>query len=138
MLITWYSIIRHSVNVKIMCRFPKKVLLVKAQMLQQDYYASCLRHGVVSEHVEIIGAWLNDLLHEYRSSSRRPNRKFKVARRVVMERLRIFWTVVAKMRELTRRHFGYDPKCRNADQSPFQGNEVGSVEEIKEADAGSR
>ena len=33
MLIMWYSIIRHSVNVKVMCRFPKKVLLVKALML---------------------------------------------------------------------------------------------------------
>ena len=39
-LMLWYSIIRHSVDVKIMCRFPKKVLLVKAQMLQQDYYTA--------------------------------------------------------------------------------------------------
>ena len=29
MLIDWYSKLRHSVNCKIMCRFPKKVLLVK-------------------------------------------------------------------------------------------------------------
>ena len=32
MLATWYSMVRHSVDVKIMCRFPKKVLLVKASM----------------------------------------------------------------------------------------------------------
>ena len=64
----WYSIIRHSVDVKIMCRFPKKVLLVKALMLQQDYYASCIKHKVHAEHVEINGGWINDLLDEYRIS----------------------------------------------------------------------
>jgi len=37
MLAMWYNIVRHSVDVKIMCRFPKKVILVKAVMLQQDY-----------------------------------------------------------------------------------------------------
>ena len=57
MLAMWYSIVRHSVNVKIMCRFPKKVLLVKAIMLQQDYYATCMRNGVEPEHVLIYSAW---------------------------------------------------------------------------------
>ena len=36
MVVEWYSIIRHSVDVKVTCRFPKNVLLVKAQMLQPD------------------------------------------------------------------------------------------------------
>ena len=36
-LMIWYGIVRHSVDTKIMCRFPKKVLLVKAKSLQQDY-----------------------------------------------------------------------------------------------------
>ena len=49
----WYSIIRHSVDVKIMVRFPKQVLLVKAQMLQQEYCASCLRNSVQPEPLDI-------------------------------------------------------------------------------------
>ena len=53
MLVTWYSVIRHSVNVKIMCRFPKKVLLVKALMLQQDYYCSCLKNNIEPERVQV-------------------------------------------------------------------------------------
>ncbi len=70
----WYSIVRHSVDVKIMCRFPKKVLLVKAKMLQQDYYMACVKRTVEPEHVQVDGRWLQELLAEYRLSSRRPNR----------------------------------------------------------------
>ncbi len=72
----WYSIIRHSVDSKIMVRFPKKVLLVKAQELQQKYLASCLREGVQPEYVEITPAWIDQWLHEYRISHRVPNRKY--------------------------------------------------------------
>ena len=53
MLILWYNSIRHSVDVKIMCRFPKKVVLVKAQMLQQEYYASCLKNNLKPELVQV-------------------------------------------------------------------------------------
>ena len=70
------SIARHSALVKIMNRFPKKALLVKAKMLQQDYYTACLKQKVESEHVQVDGRWLNELLAEYRLSSRMPNRKF--------------------------------------------------------------
>ena len=67
----WYCAARHSVGVKIMCSFPKKVLLVKAKMLQQEYYASCLRNRLEPETVEISGPWLASFLTEYRISSRK-------------------------------------------------------------------
>ena len=123
----WYSIVRHSVDVKIMCRFPKQVLLVKAKMLQQDYYTACLKQKVEPEHVQVDGWWLNQLLAEYRLSSRKPNRKFKVPRWVLAERLRLFWIISAKLRKLVMLTFGYDPRFRNVDQSPFHGNEAGSA-----------
>ena len=128
MLATWYSIVRHSVNVKIMCRFPKKVLLVKATMLQQDYYASCLKNNVEPERVQVDNKWLKSFLNEYRLVVRKPNRKFKVPRVVLAERLKIFWLETAKLRKLVQLTFGYDPKFRNVDQSPFHGNEAGSAE----------
>ena len=128
MLATWYSIVRHSVNVKIMCRFPKKVLLVKATMLQQDYFASCLKNNVEPERVQIDNKWLSSFLNEYRLVSRKPNRKFKVPRVVLAERLKIFWLVTAKLRKLVQLTFGYEPNMRNVDQSPFHGNEAGSAE----------
>ena len=111
-----------------MCRFPKKVLYVKALQFQQDYYASCLKHKVTPEHVVINSQWLNNLLDQYRITERRPNRKFKVPRNVLMERLKIFWLVFAKMRVIIKHHHGYEPNVRNADQSPFHENEAGSAE----------
>ena len=69
MLAMRYSIVRHSVDVKIMCRFPKKVLLVKAMMLQQDYYASCLKNKVEPERVQVNAQWLRGFLAEYRLST---------------------------------------------------------------------
>ena len=128
MLVTWYSIVRHSVDVKIRCSFPKKVLLVKALSLQQDYFALCLTNGVEPERVLVNAKWINSVLDEYRFSDRKPNRKFKVPRGVLAERLKIFWITTAKLRKLVILTFGYDPVCRNIDQSPFHGNEAGSAE----------
>ena len=118
----------HSVDVKLMCRFPKKVLLVKAQSLQQEYFVSCVKQGVQPEHVQLDGRWLDVLLAEYRLSSRQPNRKFKVPRWVLAERLKMFWIAAAKLRMLVLLTFGYDPEFRNVDQSPFHSNEAGSAE----------
>ena len=61
-----------------MCRFPKKVLLVKAQMLQEDYVIECLSRNLQPECVDITAKCLNELLWEYRISDRVPNRKFEV------------------------------------------------------------
>ena len=105
--------------------FPKRVMLVKAQMLHQEYCTNCLQRGVTPEAVHIDGRWLNELLHEYRLSDRRPNRKFKVPRWVLAERLVIEWLSIAKLRQLVILTWGHDPDCRNIDQSPFHGNEAG-------------
>ena len=87
MLIDWCSKLWHSVNIKFMCRLPMKVLLVKAQMLQQDYVVSCLKAGSQPERVDINGRWLRHFCHEYRLAVRQPNRKFKLPRWVLAERL---------------------------------------------------
>ena len=65
-------------------------------------------------------------LHEYRISSRKPNRKFKVPRWALSERLEIFGLSFIRIRTMISLHFGYDPDCRDIDQSPFHGNEAGS------------
>mgnify|MGYP003310695744 CR=1 FL=1 len=117
MLMEWYNMIRHSVDCRIMVRFPKKVLLVKAQMLHEAYCAQCLLHYVAPEPVVICGRWLNQLLDEYRIADRVPNRKYKVPRVVLGERLKIFWTTVAKIRKLCLLKWNYDPDCKNVDQS---------------------
>ena len=57
-----------------------------------------------------------------------PNRKYRVARWGLAERLEIFWLSVSKVRKLILLTFGYDPACTNVDQSPFHKNEAGSKE----------
>ena len=39
-------------------------------------------------------------MDEYAIASRRPNQKFKVARWVLAERLKIYWLTTAKLRKL--------------------------------------
>ena len=41
-----------------MVRFPKKVLLVKAQMLQQDYAVACLKRGLPPERFVVSTTYL--------------------------------------------------------------------------------
>ena len=67
------------------------------------------------------------MLAEDRRSSRRPSRKFKVPRWILAGRLKILWKASASIRTLIMLTFGYDPKFRNVDQSPFHGNEAGSA-----------
>jgi len=58
----------------------------EGKMLQQDYVTACLEQKVEPEHVQVDGRWLNELLDEYRLSSRVPNHKFKVPRWVLAEK----------------------------------------------------
>ena len=85
-------------------------------MLQQEHCAECLTRELQPGHVEINGSWLNYFLVEYGLTSRKPNRKCKVQRRVFSERLVIFWTSVAKVRTMVMEHFGYDRDFRNIDR----------------------
>ena len=65
-LLRWYGIVRHSVDVKIMCRFPKQVLLVKALELRDKYLQACLDRGIPPQPCEITEKWINDWLVENR------------------------------------------------------------------------
>ena len=122
----WYSIVRHSVNVKIMCRFPKLALKAKARMLYEEYIILCLHRGIDPETVDINDGWVNEWLRENRLTQRKPNRKWKVSRTTLKERLNFWWIMLYKMRKLVVLAKGYDPDMRNLDQSPFHINEAGS------------
>ena len=61
-LLYWYDIVRHSVDVKIMCRFPKQVLLTKAQELHKEYLIVCFRKDLKPDKVDITEQWINDWL----------------------------------------------------------------------------
>ena len=68
-----------------------KLVMVKAAQLVQDYVAECLRRGVQPDPPSLHSHWLRGWRRQYRVSLRRPNRKCKVPRHVLEERLAIFW-----------------------------------------------
>ena len=96
----WYDLIRHSVDVKIMRRFPKRAFKVKANQLYHEYILCCLDLGEEPENVDITDRWVDDWLRDKRLTHRQPNRKWKVSRRVLAERLKTFWITIYKLRKL--------------------------------------
>ena len=126
-LFEWFSVLRHSVDFRVMTRFPPKLVELKAKQLVQDYIAACLKEGVQPDPPIISGHWLKDWQLEYRVSFRRPSRKFKVPKRVLEERLRIFWANMLRVRTMAQRVLGYDLDVTNMDQSPFHMNEAGAI-----------
>ena len=63
---------------------------------------------------------------DYGLSILQPNRKFKVARHVQDQRVRLWWISVYRIRALCMELLGYDPEMENFDQSPYHDNEQGS------------
>ena len=65
----------------------------------------------------------NAWLAEYKLSTRRPNRKFKVPRNVLAERLKMFWIAAAKVRKFVMLKFGGDPVFLNVcHKAPLRGD----------------
>ncbi len=81
--------------------------------------------------------WFTHCQDEYGVSMRKPNRKYKVPKAVMAERLEIGWCNVARIRAVCLATHGYDPEIENWDQSPFHNNESGSANTPTLAVAGS-
>ena len=94
--------------------------------MQREYYVICCDLEEEPEHVDVGPKWVKCWLREVRLTHRMPNRKYKVRRWVLAERLCIFWLNVHRIRMWILLEFGYDPDFRNVDQSPFHKNEAGS------------
>ena len=122
-LFEWFSVMRHSVST----RFPPKLVLLKAQQLLHEWVSQNLINGSASCDPPVLSSkWLKDWQMEYRVSFRRPNRKFKVPKRVLEERLCIYWANLVRLRSLALQLFGYELDVINLDQSPFHMNEAGT------------
>ena len=86
----WFGGLRFSINVHIMCRVPMSFLLAMARHMYQQYLAICLELGEDPETVDVGPRWLKRWLIEVRLASRLPNRKYKVKRWILAERLCLF------------------------------------------------
>ena len=120
----WFASIRNS----IVGRIPATVVVSKAQQVCEDYVVESLRRGIDPQTPAVDGQWVRRWRVDRGVSFRKPNRKWKVPKDVLLERCQIFWSNVFRVRALILAKFGYDPALWNFDQSPYHMNEAGSKE----------
>ncbi len=97
--------------------------------LAQKVFAGCyesLLRGLKPQSVKLTSKWWTGWQRDYGLSMRKANRKYKVPKAVMGERLEIGWLNCARVRALCLATNGYDPEMENWDQSPFHHNESGS------------
>ena len=111
---------------KCLARFTCSLVKTKAKQLLQLYCHECLVHGAKSVGVDLRSRWFRAWEAEYGLNMRKPNRKYKVPRAVMAERLEIGWLSAVRVRALCQAIHGYEPEMENWDQSPFHNNESGS------------
>lgn len=71
--------------------------------------------------------WFARWRREYGLSLRKPNRKYKVSKRLLASRFETMILNVARVRAAAEELLGYDPHILNWDQSPFHHNESGTA-----------
>ncbi len=96
------------------------------KQLLHEHIHECLLRGYPTETFVPRSDWFTGWEYEYGLSMRKPNRKYKVPKAVLEQRLEIGWLNLARVRTLCIDIHGYDPEMENWDQSPFHNNEVGS------------
>ena len=90
-------------------RLPLHILANKALSLRMACIVSALENSLKPRVPKIMGTnWLLNWRKEYCVSLRRPNKRWKVPRPVLLQRLRIMWLNVIRLRTLALLIFGYD------------------------------
>ena len=102
------------------------MLRAKGQELLESYYRECVIAGITPTSVVMANHWFDLWEAEYNLSLRAPNRKFKVPRWVLEERMVIWWENLIRVRQLCILHHSHDPDAENFDQSPYHRNESGN------------
>ena len=139
-LYEWWAAMRHSVDwdalkkgiqpqsrPKAIARFTRSMLVTKAKELLSNYCVAALRHGKQANVPKITSHWLKVWSSDYGLSFRKPNRKYKVPKAVLEQRLEKGWLNVFRVRAAVAALWGgHDPSIENWDQSPFHHNESGS------------
>ena len=120
----WFCTLKRSVRGRISPAY----VLRKAKALSDSYILAHLQHGEQADAPEMNRHWLWRWRVAYNISLKKPNRKWKVPRHILLERLEIFWLNLCRVRRLCQMMHGTDPDIINFDQSPFHMNESGSKE----------
>jgi len=90
------------------------------------YVLQCLKEKVPVDAPDITYKWLKNWRMEFNVSLRYPNRRWKVPRPVLKERLHIMWTNLIRVQVLLWLHFGQFADVDGFDQKPLHTHESGS------------
>ena len=124
-LFSWFCMIRGAIA----GRLPLDVLRAKAEELRKDYIVEALEKNVKPEVPKLVNSgWLSKFMKKYRICLRRPNKRWKCPRKLLLSRLRTMWLNSIRVRTLCWLQHGYDPRASGFDQKPFHINESGSKE----------
>ena len=104
-LFEWFLAVRGSTA----ARLTLSQLLVQARLLRQNMMERAIRNGCKVKFPVVDHRWILRWRQEYQVSLRLPNRRWKVTRRVLLERLQITWINIFRVRKFCLLCFGYDP-----------------------------
>ena len=121
----WFCSIRRSFKT----RLPPALLLRKAEQLNDLYMEANLKNAQRADAPVINYEWLRNWRLDYGVSLKKPNRKWKVPKAILQERLETTWLNIFRVRALAIETLGYDLDLWDFDQSPFYMNEAGSKQE---------
>ncbi|MCP4244982.1 MAG: hypothetical protein GY772_30955, partial [bacterium] len=104
LLFEWFCSIRGAVKTRI----PLAALAAQARLLREEYLATALRQRQEVAVPRVTPMWLLRWRREFGVSLRTPNRRWKVSRAVCLERCRITWLNLVRVRQLCLLCNGYD------------------------------
>ena len=122
-LYQWFVSVRYSVDWKLcaskasssgqpkcLARFTRGLLRQQLKQLMIDYCNQCLVRGINPATFQPTARWFSGWQREYGLIMRKPNRKYKVPKAIMAERLEIGWLNVARVRALCLAIRGSDPE----------------------------
>ena len=89
-------------------RFPIPLLKLKFNQLVGDYCVNSLIAGQQPRVPLFRWEWLNRWMNEFGLSLRKANRRYKLPKRILEERLEIYWINLHRLRALAVECLGYD------------------------------
>ena len=107
-------------------RMNSKEIELQARTLLMAMCMRRLEGGVSPEPPVINRRWLSRWRHTWGVSLRKPTRRFKVKRLVLLNRLETYWSNLLVTRIFLRKVYGIDPVQEQYDQKGVHFNEAGS------------
>ena len=121
-LLWWFCQVRGLLS-----RISVDTLMAKASALRERFASAAIAAATAVHKLPVITyKWLLGWRREYRISLKKPNKRWKVSREVLVSRLKILWLNIHRVRRWIQLTFGYDPEIWSFDQKPFYRNHAGS------------